>query len=442
MVNKSLFDKAFAEKPDIKKGIYKAIQQTPQYEELFESIASYTNTLKYGPSANDEPPTKRRKVIDLHASNPVNGEIGIPEYTVKQISFSVPVRKKLNLELRAPFKKAGIWVVNPTTGDTEASINYTDIQYIICVPVPERAQRSFNFIIFPHNSDGIDPNTSTADPIVFTVPDAPAETAFQGADAKTPAAPDAAQTYETFLREALFEASGIKVLTPDAKEFSSANEQAHRRGEKAYHVKAHRTFKGSKEGFLFFLPTGIFWGFKKPLAFFSFGSIDSVSYTSILQRTFNLNISARPSASSPSDPALEIEFQMVDQADYSGIDAYVKRHGLQDASLAEQRRAKMYNVNKEKGENGEMADANGDGGEPESELAKAEQMIQDEEDEEEEDYEPDDGDGDSDGSGTSSEEEDEEEEEYGDEDEDDEDEGRDLVQQELGSEAEDVMEEG
>ena len=78
---------------------------------------------------------------------------------------------------------------------------------------------------------------------------------------------------------------------------------------------------------------------------------------------------------------------MLDQADFAGIDDYVKRHGLNDASMAAQRIAKAYSVNKAKNveTNGEAST----GGQEEgpSELAKAEQELQDAEDEEEEDYE-------------------------------------------------------
>lgn len=161
------------------------------------------------------------------------------------------------------------------------------------------------------------------------------------------------------------------------------------------------------------------------MVFFAFENIESISYTSILQRTFNLNIMARPTTS---DETQEIELSMIDQANFGGIDTYVKKHGLQDASLAETRRAKQYNVNGGvKTEEGAEASAE-DGGE----LQKAEREIEDQEDEEEEDYDPG-SDGDTDGSGSSCEDEDED---GGGPDEEDEDE--DLVADELGSEAEDV----
>ena len=162
-------------------------------------------------------------------------------------------------------------------------------------------------------------------------------------------------------------------------------------------------------------PNGIVFGFKKPLTFFPFSSVESISYTSVLQRTFNLVISARDTPDA--EEVKEIEFSMLDQADFAGIDEYVKRHGLNDASMAAQRRAKAYNVNKPKGgeANGDAGVGGAEGGE--SELQKAEQQLQDQEDEEEEDYDPEAGESEDDEEGDYSEE--EEEEEYGDaEDED------------------------
>jgi hypothetical protein len=136
---------------------------------------------------------------------------------------------------------------------------------------------------------------------------------------------------------------------------------------------------------MFFLGPGILWAFKKPVLFLPFHAITSVSYTSVLQRTFNLVINAQEPGS---DSESEIEFAMVDQADFAGIDAYIKRHGLNDASLADSRRAKVYNVNAPKGvKNDEDTEMNGIPPiESESELQRAERELQDQEDEEEEDY--------------------------------------------------------
>ena len=208
---------------------------------------------------------------------------------------------------------------------------------------------------------------------------------------------------------------------PNEDEFASAIPEAHRKSEKAYHVKA---FRGSKDGFLFFLSDGVFFGFKKPLLFLGFDDIESISYTSVLQRTFNLSVMYRKPGAEE-DEAEEIEFSMLDQADYAGINEYVQKHGLNDASLAAWRRAKSEMEKKAGVANGEAEGAEDDG---RTELEKAEQQLQDEESEEDEDFDPsDEGD---DGSGS---------EEEGSDDEDaDERPRKDLVKEELGSEAEDV----
>lgn len=120
---------------------------------------------------------------------------------------------------------------------------------------------------------------------------------------------------------------------------------------------------------------------------------------------------------------------MIDQGDYAGIDAYIRKHGLQDASLADARRAKKFNVN---GLKEEVAAA--DGMEQESELQRAHRELEDQEEEDEEDYHPE-SDKESEGSGTSLDDEDSE----GESEEDGE--GRNLVEEELGSEAEGLSEE-
>lgn len=196
---------------------------------------------------------------------------------------------------------------------------------------------------------------------------------------------------------------------------------------------------GGRVGYLFFLPTGLLWGFKKPLFFFPFARIESVSYTSVLQRTFNLNVTVTPSP--PSTDALaettttttattqDFEFSMLDQLDFACVDAYIRTHGLHDASMAEQRRAKKLNINGVKQSNADTVEG-GVGEDGVGELEKAEREVRDLEDgdgeEEDENFDPG-SEGESEGSGSS--------EEEGDE-------GGDLVGEGLGSEAEEVDTDG
>ena len=286
--------------------------------------------------------------------------------------------------------------------------------------MPEKSQPQYSFCIFPQGADGLAGSAAAPDAIVFTVPDTPPKSTTGPAAERAPA--EAQSSYRALLlwllNEQLARGGGggggtPNVVEPMPAEFASALVQAHRKGEKAAHVKA---FRGSKEGFLFFLPSGIVWAFKKPLLFFGFAAIASISYTSVLQRTFNLNVAVPLSAEGGGGQGevQDFEFSMLDQADFPGIDAYVKRHGLHDASMAEQRRAKRVNVNGREGNAGAGdASAGGAGengvdgpaedGQGEAGLRPGADM--DEEDEEEEDYDPG-SEGESEGSGSSSEDED------------------------------------
>jgi len=285
------------------------------------------------------------------------------------------------------------------------------LDYAFFLPVPEKTQKQYNYVLFPKNSI-ITPTRPAAgtpptpEPIVFTIPDsAPKPGTISGLEAA--AAVAVSDDFKTLLDwqiTARLKAAGksnLKIVEADAKLFASEQKQAHRPGEKAVFVKA---FRGSKDGYLFFLPTGILWGFKKPMMFLPHERIAAVSYTSVLQRTFNLSIEVDMSVAGGDEVKEEFEFSMLDQEDFGGIDGFVKRHGLQDKSMAEQRKAKRLNVNVVKDEDGNVI-GNAEAGELEKAAIEAEQEAVDLEDEDEEDYDPG-SEGESEGSGSDSEEED------------------------------------
>ncbi|EKG10826.1 protein of unknown function DUF1747 eukaryote [Macrophomina phaseolina MS6] len=431
-------EQAFSDQPELKKRVYSAIGESPQHQPLFSSISSYILQLRQTPSATngtaaDEPAAKKRKLDGPDSQKTAAGAPGAwassfsgADFTLPDVSFAIPQRKKLNLQLvgagsAGDSSGGGIRACSGGGANVEFGIGFRDIEQIFCLPIPEKAKKQWHFIVIPKNNDGVNAvpeGTTVPEQMVWTFQEPTNKELEAGAEASPNIM---AERLDTFLAP-----FGKKVVFPTKEEFQSTIPQSHRKGEPGFHVKA---FRGSKEGFLFFTSVGIVFGFKKPLVYFSFGSVESISYTSVLQRTFNLNITTNPSG--PEEKSQEIEFSMIDQADYTGIDQYIKEHGLNDASMAAQRKAQMYNVNgpgEGKGEGGETAADDG-----ETELEKAARMLEDEEDEDEEDYDPG-SEGESEGEGTSSEDEDDDDEEEGEEDE----EGN-IVQDELGSEAEDVQ---
>ena len=375
----------------------------PQLEELFGDVSQYIISLRSLPPLQGDQPSKKRK-FDSGVNGPDN-QYDMWKHgaysTIKELSFTVPQRKKLNLDIGNA--TTGLRAKNTTTDEVEFAVNWQDVAQIVCLPVPEKAQAQYNFSIFPINGDGIT-NASEAgsikEQILWTVPNITPKGGLCSDDVSY----GTDETYKSImirlLNERLRQRKGhsVQIVEPDPTEFVSETAQPYKKGDQAVHVKA---FRGNKDGFLFFLPTGIFWGFKKPLVFFSFDAIDSVSYTSVLQRTFNLNISARGSLSN--SETQEYEFSMLDQGEFANINAYIKRHQLQDASMAEQRRAKKLNINGIKGEapGEDRTDSPG-------ELEKAAQEagdLEDDEEEEDENFDPG-SEGESEGSGTSDEDED------------------------------------
>jgi len=373
---------------------------------------------------------------------------GEPSFKAADISFVVPIRKKLRLELVGTAEggnNCGIRGINPATGQFEVGMRYDEIgesislsltrdlevtafqehyarhtltsptlfrpeinssanktshpkDQVILVPVPEKATPQFNFILIPQTH-------SQSEPIIFTIPSkAPKHVSFRE--------PTENDTYELYIERALNSAlasTSHQVISPSSSDFESKSQQGRRKGERLWHVKAHR---GSKEGYLYFLKTGILWGFKKPVFWLSFDRCRSVSYTSVLQRTFNMVVTAIvesvENGRAGAETEEEIEFGMIDQVDFEGIDAYIKRHGLNDASLAEGRKAKKYNVNATAASGvgaGDIGDEGEEGGGPKMDAQSLEKALQDAEDEEEEDYEV--SGGESEGSGSDSEEEEE-----------------------------------
>lgn len=428
-------EQAFSDHPSLLARILAAtaVDQTGLLGSLFAEIAVYINQRSSNGAAAAPTQTngasKKRKLDDGQAaSQPANGSAsssaaGIQDraitYTSDGVSVSVPARKKLKLEFSADTRDARrgeIQLLNPADGAVEYVLPSAAADQAFCLPVPEKQARQWNFVVFPRPGATDAATGAPLEQLVFTVNEPKA-----GADVV-----DDVKATEAALNALLEPLGRGGVTRPDEREFVSSIAQPHRKGEPAFHVKAHR---GSKDGYLFWLATGIVFGFRKPLAYFPFAAIESISYTSVLQRTFNVVIAT---TAMEGVPAQEVEFSMLDQADFAGIDAYVKRHGLHDASMAAARQAKAYNVNKDNTKVLTEEDFK-DGEEPgepgQEQTGKTEQELQDEEDELEEDYEASGGESDGEGEDSEEEEEGEEGEGYEEGEEYDEEEGYDETEE-------------
>lgn len=110
------------------------------------------------------------------------------------------------------------------------------------------------FCVFPFNADGINnkklsESDEPAEPILWTV----SNTILEQSQVAKELTVEAEDTYKSLLLRVLnrcLEPFQKQVEVPNEKEFASQTAQAHKKGEKAVHVKA---FRGSKDGMFQFL---------------------------------------------------------------------------------------------------------------------------------------------------------------------------------------------
>ena len=147
----------------------------------------------------------------------------------------------MTLELVAG-KEGGIRAVG-ADGNIEFGIACRDVEQVFCLPVPEKAKRQHNFIVLPFHADGVNPVPehlqTPPEPILWTFEEATGKNIVEGED---PGPTPIADGIWHCLTQA---GTGKQVIFPDENEFASAIVKNHRKGEKAFHAKAHR---GSKEG--------------------------------------------------------------------------------------------------------------------------------------------------------------------------------------------------
>ena len=222
---------------------------------LFEDLARYVLSRKSQQATHEVPTNMKKRKLDDGEGTPssqANGAVavGIPkpmiDFECKDISVQIPARKKLKVQLVRDEKNHGpreVRLLNNTTDELEYDLSTEDIDQVFCLPVPEKQQRQSFFAIFP-KAGAVGADGMPKDQILFTLNDvAPPSSASVPED--TFRENDSLISVTQRALERSLSTVNKHVIYPDANEFASAKAQSHRKGEKAYHVNAHR---GSKEG--------------------------------------------------------------------------------------------------------------------------------------------------------------------------------------------------
>lgn len=245
---------AFQYDPALENRVYQFAQHYQgQLDGLFGDIAKYVLSRESIPTAAAGT-SKKRKLDEATqptqaVSNGHSRSAGIANpvttFECKNVSFQIPARKKLKLQFvadQADPRRREIRLIDAKTESTEHTLSNSQIDQVFCLPVPEKQQRQCNFCVIPT------PGATTQDgmpceQMVFTLN----ETKPDDATSSTRAVAEG-DTYVTVTEpelDQLLQVYEKSVVKPAEAEFASSIPQSHRKGEKAYHVKAH---KGTKEG--------------------------------------------------------------------------------------------------------------------------------------------------------------------------------------------------
>ena len=247
---------AFADR-ELEKRIIAAVGRDPALADLFEDIAqNVMHSRGQGTSQLPPSPNKKRKIEhDVQEGQAINEAHGLgretqiaierPQtiFSCKDVSFSMPVRKKLRLDINADPKdpaRQEVFLANQADGVVEHLLPAGWIEQGFCMPVPDKQARQKQFVLFPNGEADADGRG----PFVFALNETKvAEGVISGGDGL-----QEGDTYARVVERALermLRGYGKSLVRPTEAEFASAIPQSHRKGEKGYHVRAH---VGSKEG--------------------------------------------------------------------------------------------------------------------------------------------------------------------------------------------------
>ncbi|KAI7874313.1 Rtt106-domain-containing protein [Lichtheimia hyalospora FSU 10163] len=274
---------------------------------------------------------RKRAKIDHHAVDLQDA------VSISDISVQLPARKKYTLVLSSKI----LVLRNPKTEETDFSYTLEDMQLVVCVPSPG-ATKGDTFALFSKQAG--------MDPVVFNIPHkAPNPLVIKRTgDQADEILTESGQKRDRLL--SLLSANGqIPTSRPCRKAFQTTIESS-KTGkpvvgmmeEDGNTIRCYaNTYLKAKEGCLYFLPQGILYGFKKPAIFFPLDSISSTYFCNIMQHTFNLVLVLKenhsPLGSAISDKT--IEFSLIEQSEYTGIDSYIQACGINDSSMSEEKMA-------------------------------------------------------------------------------------------------------
>lgn len=295
----------------------KIIQEVPASEGVFKSL------IEHFQQKLEEKDPKRKKIgssgggdgSGLATTDASASTISTLEGTnimlqLPDLSIQSPFRKRLNLLFGAVKgeKKAYLALTKSLEAKPELllrSLTPDNIRFAAILTVPEKKPLRFFLVEYKCN----DGNVYKNDPVLIQFNNDQLEEQFGSILG--------GKTFVQYLT------SQLALIDFKVYDCTSSDE--------TFYVQA---YKGNREGYLYFLPNHVIFGFRKPILIFNSTDIESITYNSITRLTFNVLLDVRIYG------VLEkYEFSMIDQKEFENIDRYVKTKDVRDNSMAEEHKA-------------------------------------------------------------------------------------------------------
>lgn len=299
---------------DIQKDIRKVILDFPDSERVFNTLIKYyTDLIVKEPDQKRKQNEQPKGITQVAKSN--NTAVTSLEGTnimlqLPDLSVQSPFRKKLNLVFGAfpGEKRAYLALTKSIESKPELilrDITKDNVNFAAILDVPEKKQLKQLLITYNHN----DGDSHKNDPILVQLP------------------------YEQLTEQfnpILEGKSLVKYLTTQLS-LVNFNILDGCIGGNTFMIQA---YKGSKEGYLYFLPDHVIFGFRKPILIFDSVDIESITYSSITRLTFNVSLGVNTNGKTDT-----FEFSMIDQKEFETIDKYNKMKNFSDKSMADELKA-------------------------------------------------------------------------------------------------------
>ncbi|EGF78447.1 hypothetical protein BATDEDRAFT_90649 [Batrachochytrium dendrobatidis JAM81] len=308
----------------------------PATDVLMAVLQHYASTVS--PSSSNPSTTTTGKSGDHPSPSAMSGrastqlqslssQLGSPILILHDLSISSPIRKKLHLCIYSTHIILTSLLLSTQSSDSEtpsyaAIFPIHQLKRIICLPTPERTKPHYTFMfLFDDGSEtqqlfpncialGVDEKTT----VKITRHESEPET-LSISNCKSVLCKE--------ILDAMSQSSGLttdyanSIDEPTPQVFKSNESKAGRTD--VYSVACHIR---AKSGFLYFLESGILFGFKKPIIYLDVAHILRCDMSGRTGRTFDLTVRTL-NPIDPELPATVTSFEMIDNAEAIGVSTYM-----------------------------------------------------------------------------------------------------------------------